>query len=83
MATRSRSTEVDAAPAATPVPGRAPRMGRHVIDLTSVDRPGPRMADYEAAFGPLSSLHQHLLPVEVGKRGMDRLRALVQSRSRA
>jgi hypothetical protein len=77
MATRSASTSVQAVSAP---PGRK---GRHVIDLTTSARPAPRMAEYEAAFGPLSSLHQHLLPVDVGRRGMTRLRALVVGRARA
>ena len=77
MATRSGSTSIGAV---LSPPGRK---GRHVIDLTTGARPGLRMAEYEEAFGPMSALHQHLLPVEVGRRGMTRLRALVAGRARA
>lgn len=61
----------------------AVQTGKRVVDLRTGLRPHPRMAAYEAAFGPLSSLHQHLILPAVTARRRDRLRALVPGWGRA
>ena len=83
MATRNRSTPVEAprVPRARKV--QASAGGRHVIDLTQLPSPEIRMADYEKAFGMPSALHHQPLPVVVTRRGVGRLRSLVSRRERA
>ena len=52
---------------------KAATTARRVIDLTDDRHPAGRMADYEAAFGLPSALHEHPHPVPVRTRGMARL----------
>jgi hypothetical protein len=60
MAARARTTAGRDRPAAKAA--RTPD-GRHVIDLTDTARTEDRSADYKAAFGPGSALHETPPPV--------------------